>query len=310
MRISVENLTRRFGSNVALNQVSFTVPSGSVYGFVGPNGAGKTTAIRIMAGLDQPDSGQVYYDDLPAVEYPEKALRFIGFMPDTLADSRDIRVWEYLDFFARACGLKGAEKEKALARVGGLTNLENLSERFLGELSKGMKQQVSLARILLHEPSVLLLDEPAAGLDPRARIELRESLRKLAFSGKTILISSHILTELEDLADGVVIIEKGKILSCGALGEITAVRKNSECRVLLTFPTTAADFIEKLKALSVAQAVEVHSPRQLQLTLASEERFPAAMAKIFQSGLPVIGMSRPDVGLEGVFMDKTRGEVQ
>ena len=222
MRIKVENLTRRFGCNVALDHVSFAVPSGSVYGFVGPNGAGKTTAIRIMAGLDLPDSGQVWYDDLPAVEYPEKALRFIGFMPDTLADSHDIRVWEYLDFFARACGLKGAEKEKALARVGELTNLENLSDRFLGELSKGMKQQVSLARILLHEPSVLLLDEPAAGLDPRARIELRQSLRKLAFSGKTILISSHILSELEDLADGVVIIEKGKILSCGPLSEINA----------------------------------------------------------------------------------------
>ena len=310
MRISVENLTRRFGSNVALDHVSFFVPSGSVYGFVGPNGAGKTTAIRIMAGLDLPDYGEVHYDDLSAVEYPEKALRFIGFMPDTLADSRDIRVWEYLDFFARACGLKGLEKEKALTRVGELTNLENLSERLLGELSKGMKQQVSLARILLHEPSVLLLDEPAAGLDPRARIELRESLRKLAFSGKTILISSHILSELEDLADGVVIIEKGKILSCGPLSEINAGRKSSECRVLLTFPSAAADFIEKLKALSVAQTVEVHSPRQLQFTLASEEQFPAAMAKIFQSGLPVIGMSRPDVGLEGVFMDKTSGEVQ
>ena len=310
MRIGVESLTKRFGRNVALDHISFAVPSGSVYGFVGPNGAGKTTAIRIMAGLDLPDSGQVYYDDLPAVEYPEKALRFIGFMPDTLADSRDIRVWEYLDFFARACGLNGAEKEKALARVGELTNLENLSERFLGELSKGMKQQVSLARILLHEPSVLLLDEPAAGLDPRARIELRESLRKLASGGKTILISSHILTELEDIADGVVIIEKGKILSCGSLSEIAAGRKASGCRVLLTFPSTAADFIEKLKALAVAQTVEVHSPRQLQLALASEEQFPAAMAKIFQSGLPVIGMSRPDVGLEGVFMDKTRGEVQ
>ena len=310
MRIGVENLTKRFGRNVALDHVSFAVPSGSVYGFVGPNGAGKTTAIRIMAGLELPDYGEVYYDGLSAVEYPEKALRFIGFMPDTLADSRDIRVWEYLDFFARACGLMGAEKEKALARVGELTNLENLSERFLGELSKGMKQQVSLARILLHEPSVLLLDEPAAGLDPRARIGLRESLRKLASGGKTILISSHILTELEDLADGVVIIEKGKILSCGALSEINADRKSSVCRVLLTFPSAAADFLEKLKALSVAQTVEVHSPRQLQITLASEEQFPAAMAKIFQSGLPVTGMSRPDAGLEGVFMDKTSGEVQ
>ena len=310
MRIRVDDLTKRFGSNVALDHVSFSVPSGSVYGFVGPNGAGKTTAIRIMAGLDQPDYGEVHYDDLSAVEYPEKAQRFIGFMPDTLADSRDIRVWEYLDFFARACGLKGTEKEQALTRVGGLTNLKNLSERFLGELSKGMKQQVSLARILLHEPSVLLLDEPAAGLDPRARIELRESLRKLAFSGKTILISSHILSELEDLADGVVIIEKGKILSCGPLSEINAGRKASGCRVLLTFPSAAADFIEKLKALSVAETVEVHSPRQLQMTLDSEELFPAAMAKIFQSGLPVIGMSRPDVGLEGVFMDKTSGEVQ
>ena len=118
MRIRVEDLTKRFGSNVALDKVTFEVPSGSVYGFVGPNGAGKTTAIRIMAGLEGPDSGTVLYDDLSAVEYPEKALRFVGFMPDTLADSKDIRVWEYLDFFARACGLAGKEKEKALIRAG------------------------------------------------------------------------------------------------------------------------------------------------------------------------------------------------
>ncbi|MBP5183049.1 MAG: ABC transporter ATP-binding protein [Lentisphaeria bacterium] len=310
MRIRVRELTKRFGSNVALDKVTFEVPSGSVYGFVGPNGAGKTTAIRIMAGLEQPDSGTVFYDDLSAVEYPEKALRFIGFMPDTLADSKDIRVWEYLDFFVRACGLAGKEKEKAMIRAGELTNLENLSERFLCELSKGMKQQVSLARILLHEPSVLLLDEPAAGLDPRARAELRESLRVLAADGRAMLISSHILAELEDLVDGVVIIEKGKILVCGKLSEVRSRPASPECKVLLTFPTDAASFLGKLEALSLAKSVKIHSPRQLLLTLGSEEEYAPAMAKIFQAGLPVTALSRPDCGLEGVFMEKTKGEVQ
>ncbi|MBO4303587.1 MAG: ABC transporter ATP-binding protein [Lentisphaeria bacterium] len=310
MRIRVEDLTKRFGSNVALDKVTFEVPSGSVYGFVGPNGAGKTTAIRIMAGLEGPDSGTVLYDDLSAVEYPEKARRFVGFMPDTLADSKDIRVWEYLDFFARACGLAGKEKEKALIRAGELTNLDNLSGRFLCELSKGMKQQVSLARILLHEPSVLLLDEPAAGLDPRARAELRESLRSLAADGRTMLISSHILAELEDLVDGVVIIEKGKISACGELSEIRNRSASGECRALLTFSSDAASFAGKVEALCPGKSVKVHSPRQLLLILDSEEEYFSAMAKIFQAGLPVTALSRPDCGLEGVFMEKTKGEVQ
>ena len=221
MRIRVENLTRRFGRNVALDQVSFAVPSGSVYGFVGPNGAGKTTAIRIMAGLDQPDSGQVYYDDLPAVEYPEKALRFIGFMPDTLADSRDIRVWEYLDFFARACGLKGAEKEKALVRVGELTNLENLSERFLGELSKGMKQQVSLARILLHEPAVLLLDEPAAGMNPQETAELADFVRQIRKKyDLTVFLIEHHMDLVMNISDYIYVIDFGSEIAKGVPKEV------------------------------------------------------------------------------------------
>ena len=311
MQIRVEHLTKTFRRNRALDDVSFTVPSGAVYGFVGPNGAGKTTAIRIMAGLELPDSGEVFYDSLSAVEYPEKAMRFIGFMPDTLTDSRDIRVWEYLDFFARAYGLKGEAKKQALLRAGELTNLENLPERFLAELSKGMKQQVSLARILLHDPKILLLDEPAAGLDPRARIELRETLRKLAASGKTILISSHILSELEDIADGVVIIEKGKILESGSLREISERKTDGSCRVILVFPSAAQEYMEKLRALAVADSIAVHPPKQIQITIrGGEDRFAEAMAKIFQSGLPVVGMSRPDRGLEGVFMDKTKGEVQ
>jgi ABC-type multidrug transport system, ATPase component len=265
-----------------------------------------------MAGLEEPDDGEVFYDRISAVQYPEQALRFIGFMPDTLPDSMEMRVWEYLDFFARAYGLTGQAKTDAMFRVGELTNLENLPERFLSELSKGMKQQVSLARVLLHDPAVLLLDEPAAGLDPRARIQLRECLRKLATAGKTILISSHILSELEDIADGVIIIEKGKLVKSGGIQELNQGLKTSGfCRVILSFPTAAEPMLPRFREFSFAETAEIHSPKQILLAVrGGETEFSGAMAELFSAGLPIIGMTRPDYGLEGVFLNTTKGEVQ
>lgn len=191
MKIIVDNLCRYFGNIRALDGVSFEIPDGAVCGFVGTNGAGKTTALRIMAGLDTPDRGSVFFDQLSATDYPEQIPAIAGFMPDTLVNAHNIRVREYLDFFARAFQLRGREKEAAFRRVSEYTMLDELLDRPLSALSKGMKQQVSLARVLIHDPPVLLLDEPAAGLDPRARVTLRESLSRLAQTGKTILISSQ-----------------------------------------------------------------------------------------------------------------------
>ena len=222
MKTEVRNLTRVFGKNTAVDNISFSFEDGNIFGFIGPNGAGKTTTIRIMATLDLATSGDVFYDGVSATLYPEAVRRVVGYMPDSLPGYKDIQVWEYLDFFARSFGLKGAERTRALNDIVEFTNLGELRTKFLFALSKGMKQRVSLARALIHNPKVLIMDEPAAGLDPRARHELRTLLKILAEQKKAIFLSSHILSELQDICDGAVIIEQGKLLSAGTLDELLA----------------------------------------------------------------------------------------
>ena len=203
MDVKIVNLKRYFGKTRAVNDISFEFTAGNIFGFVGPNGAGKTTAMRILATLDDPTDGNVYINGVSLVDDPERGRRYVGFMPDTLPAHRDMTVHEYLDFFARAYDLRGAKRLAVVDSVEEFTNLKGIREKFLRALSKGMKQRVSLARALVHDPPVLILDEPAAGLDPRARVELRELLKVLADQGKAILISSHILTELSrDLQRG------------------------------------------------------------------------------------------------------------
>src|SRR5262249_36471724 len=198
MKIEVVNLKKHFGVTRAVDDVSFAFSSGEVVGFVGPNGAGKTTTMRILATLDEPTAGDALIDGVSVVEEPERARHLIGYVPDSLPAHRDISVHEYLDFFARAYGLKGAHRAKVVESVEEFTNLAGIRDKMLNALSKGMKQRVSLARALLHDPPTLIMDEPAAGLDPRARIELRELIRALSSQGKAILISSHILTRSEE----------------------------------------------------------------------------------------------------------------
>ena len=225
MKIIVDNLRREFGQTIAVDDVSFQFESGQIFGFVGPNGAGKTTTMRIMATLDEPNAGDVRLDNLSVVEDPERARHLIGFVPDELRAYWDTTVNDYIDFFARAYGLKGARREEAVHSVKEFTNVAGIADKQLRALSKGMKQRVSLARALVGDPEILILDEPAAGLDPRARIELRELLSLLADQGKAIFISSHILAELTEICHGAVIIEQGRILEAGKTDEILAKRE-------------------------------------------------------------------------------------
>lgn len=177
MRVSVTHLKKYYGRTKAVDDISFSFTTGQIFGFVGPNGAGKTTTMRVLATLDEPTSGNAYIDGVSVLEYPEKARRMVGYVPDNLPTHRDMSVHEYLDFFGRAYGLKGNHRQQVIERIEEFTNLTGIREKFLVALSKGMKQRVSVARALLHDPPVLIMDEPAAGLDPRARIELRELLR-------------------------------------------------------------------------------------------------------------------------------------
>ncbi|TWU39169.1 ABC transporter ATP-binding protein [Novipirellula artificiosorum] len=222
--IELRRLHRFFGKTKAVDDISFSVPRGHVFGYIGPNGAGKTTSMRILATLDLPSYGDAYIDGFSVVNDPELVRRRLGFMPDAFGTYRDVNCSEYLDFFARANGLVGRQRTQRLAWVLDFTGTRGLADKPIRGLSKGMKQRLCLGRALIHDPAVMILDEPAAGLDPRARIDLRKMIRELADGGKTILISSHILTELAEMCDSVGIIEQGHLLATGSVDGIQRQR--------------------------------------------------------------------------------------
>lgn len=330
MQIEIRNLVRTFGATRAVDDISFRFGSGNIFGFIGPNGAGKTTTIKIMATLDQPESGDVFYDGVSVVSDPDKVRRLIGYMPDSLPEYRDIEVWEYLDFFARAFGLKGAARKKVLAEIEEFTNLGEIRRKYLAALSKGMKQRVSLARALVHNPPVLLMDEPAAGLDPRARLELRALLKILAQQGKAILLSSHILSELQDICDGAVIIEKGRLLSAGTLDELlhdaqtrtgaapcegasgASPAQPSGTTVILELLEDAEKArLKLLEHPAVSQARLDENGRRIEAVIAGSDRdISRVVGTLFAADLPVIGFRKQELGLEELFMKITTGGVQ
>jgi len=218
--IAVENLHKAYGGRVALDEVTFTVPKGEIFGFVGPNGAGKTTTIRILATLSAADAGEATIGGIPVHEAPADVRNLIGYMPDFFGVYDRLTSAEYLEFYA-ACHGVPRRKRAAVARE--LLELVDLSERREAQvdtLSRGMKQRLGLARALVHDPAVLLLDEPASGLDPRARVEMKELIRELRRMGKTILISSHILPELEELCTWVGFIDRGRMAAAGPMAEV------------------------------------------------------------------------------------------
>jgi ABC-2 type transport system ATP-binding protein len=309
MKIQIVNLKKNFGATRAVNDVSFTFSSGQVVGFVGPNGAGKTTTMRILATLDEPTAGDALIDGVSVVEEPERARHLVGYVPDSLPTHRDMSVHEYLDFFARAYGLKGIHRAKVIDEVEEFTGLAGLRDKMLVALSKGMKQRVSLARALLHDPAVLVMDEPAAGLDPRARIELRELLRVLSSQGKAILISSHILTELAEICHAAVIIERGSVLMAGAIGDLLEngasrrtvlirVREGQEKlrRELLETPR-----IEKVNFVGEEIAAEING---------DEEACCDLLTGLVGRGYRVVEFKLQRANLEEIFMNVTKGAVQ
>ncbi len=218
--IETINLTKRYGELVALNNLNLTINEGDCFGFIGPNGAGKTTTIKILATLLKPSSGQANIGGL-TIGYQNRQIRpLIGYVPDFMGAYEDMVVTEYLEFFAASYGIHGQQRKKVINDVLELTDLSYKATAEVNSLSRGMQQRLSVARVLLHDPKVLLMDEPASGLDPRARIEMRELLKELRRMGKTILISSHILPELAELCNVVGIIERGQLLFSGTVEEI------------------------------------------------------------------------------------------
>jgi ABC-2 type transport system ATP-binding protein len=218
--IVTTNLTKRYGRTLALDRLNLAIESGTIYGFIGPNGAGKTTTLRLLAGLLEPSSGDVRLMGDPLDRDGRAAQRLVGYMPDFFGVYDDLRVWEYLDFFARCYGLPAAKRRTTIEGLLDLVDLTPKRDAFVQNLSRGMQQRLCLAHALVHDPPILLLDEPASGLDPGARVELRELLRTLRDMHKTILISSHILSELAEVCTAFGIIRDGQLITSGNLDEV------------------------------------------------------------------------------------------
>ncbi len=310
MDVRIVGLKRYFGPTKAVDGISFEFSSGHIFGFVGPNGAGKTTTMRVLATLDDPTEGNAFVNGVSLVDDPEKARRFIGFMPDTLPAHRDMTVHEYLDFFARAYGLQGSKRRAVVDSVEQFANLTGIRGKFLPALSKGMKQRVSLARAMVHDPPVLILDEPAAGLDPRARVELRELLRVLADRGKAILISSHILTELAEICNGAVIIEQGRILRAGSMEQIVAGSSPHRTIVLRAAKATPEALYKELLQLPAVQEARVVGKEVEICVDGDEDADSEILTHLVGKGIRIVDFRQRQMDLEDVFMTVTKGEVQ
>jgi ABC-2 type transport system ATP-binding protein len=308
-QIELRRLHRVFDETHAVNDVSFEVYAGEVFGYIGPNGAGKTTSMRILATLDEPTAGDAFVDGFSIVEDPDRVRRRLGFMPDYFGTYQNVNVLEYLDFFARAYGLVGRERINAIGEVMEFTQLDSLAHKPIDGLSKGMKQRLCLGRTMIHNPSVLILDEPAAGLDPRARIELREMISRLADAGKAILISSHILTELAEISDRVGILEQGRLLAVGSVAEISAgvqTRATVRVRVLRD-----AERLQNWLAQR-PDIADVHFDAELAtFTHAGDLESEAALLReLIQAGFAVVEFGAQHKSLEDVFLHVTEGRVQ
>lgn len=214
--LSVRGLRKRFGATEAVRGVNFDIARGAVVGFIGANGAGKTTTMRMLATLEWPDDGTIRFNGMDALSFPSQVRRRLGWMPDQFGVYKNTTVFDYLDFHARAARLKGRRRLERLKEVMAFTELDQIATREISQLSKGMGQRLCLGRTLLHDPELLILDEPAAGLDPKARIEFRNLVAFLARQGKTLLISSHILSELGEMCDHILFIDKGRIVHEGS----------------------------------------------------------------------------------------------
>ena len=313
MKVQVKNLRKEFGRTVAVDNISFSFDSGQVYGFVGPNGAGKTTTMRIIATIEEPTAGDVFLNGISVCEEPELARRAVGYVPDTLPAHADITVHEYLDFYARAYGLHGKKRTLAIEAIEEFTNVTGIREKNLKALSKGMKQRVSLGRALVYDPDVLVLDEPAAGLDPRARVELRELLMLLAERKKAILISSHILTELTEICNGVVIIERGKILETGTIEEVlkkSAPRRTVAIRLVESHRHQNPQLLkELLQQPLVENAREVANELHFELT-GDESAAGDILGELVAKKFKIIEFRQTRANLEDIFMNVTKGGVQ
>lgn len=301
--IEVRHLSRWFPGVHAVRDVSFTVAKGQVVGFVGANGAGKTTTMRIIATLDHPTSGDVLVCGYNALTHPAEVRQRIGWMPDNYGTYSHMTVLEYLDFFARALGYKGQERLARVAEVMEFTDLTRLADRLIDSLSKGMGQRLCLGRALLHDPEVLILDEPAAGLDPKARVELKHLIRVLAEEGKTVFISSHILSELGEMCDSLLFINQGSIIHHGSAESLR--RGSHEVSLvevkLADSPGRLAEWAAMAPHVTYRESTK--SGGRIEIDSVDGEIIATVLRRMIQDGLQVVDFHLHERKLEDAFIE-------
>jgi len=313
--IEIKELSKSYGRRPAVEGLSLAVESGNIYGFVGPNGAGKTSTIRMIAGLLQPDSGQIFVCGHSVALNPQRVKRLIGYMPDFFGVYPDLKAWEYLDFFAACYQIPEVSRPSLIDGLLELIDLKHRKYDLVDRLSRGMKQRLSLARTLIHDPQVLLLDEPAAGLDPRARIEIRELLVELASMGKTIFFSTHILADVAQVCTHVGIIEAGKLVTSGRLDELRlqiALGRRIEIEILDRIEE-AQELLQGIASVTQVKSKPAHNLGERHSLVAEFSGDDAALsqmlAQLVEQGIPVLHFSEDNRDLEEVFMRTTKGLV-
>lgn len=312
MMLVLNELTRYYGSFLALDHLSMAISDGELHGFVGPNGAGKTTTMRILATLLKPTGGTAVLDGVDVVAKPREIHRLMGYMPDFFGVYDRLKSWEYLDFYARCYGFGYKERMHMIDSLLELVNLLDKRESYVDVLSRGMKQRLCLARALIHDPRLLILDEPASGMDPRARAEMKGILRTLKELGKTVLISSHILPELSEMCDSLTIIDHGRLVFSGSVEELSRhMNANAPIRVRLA---AAADAEAVEAAVTLVRqypgvtGVGREEDNVLSIDFDGSEQQTAGLLRQLAAGAPLVDFHRPPLNLEKVFMEVTQDE--
>ena len=307
--VRTAGLTRTYGNMTALNALDLTVNQGDLFGFIGSNGAGKTTTLRILATFLAPSAGQAFVLGHDVVRDADAVRHVIGYMPDFFGVYKDMEVTEYLDFFGACYKIPTAQREKTVVDVLELVGLSEKKGALIGALSRGMQQRLGLARVLIHDPKLLLLDEPASGLDPRARIEMMAILQELQRMGKTIIISSHILSELETLCNRVAIIERGKLIYTGPVQGVRD-QMSSGLVIWVRVKSNPDEAIELLRSRPEVGTVE-HVDGKLKVTLTSHDADHSVVADaLVRGGARLVELREDELGLEEVFLRVTKGETQ
>lgn len=313
--IETKDLRKRYGKFDAVNGLSLEVPSGSIYGFVGPNGAGKTTTMRMLTTLTRPTAGQAWVAGHSVTQEPRAVRRAIGYMPDEFGVYDDMRVWEYLDFFAACYDIPESNRRRLIDDLLELVDLTHRRDDMVDKLSRGMKQRLSLARTLAHDPSILILDEPASGLDPRARVEIRELLVELSRMGKTIFFSSHILADVSEICTHIGIIEAGQMVAQGSMQDMRSqLMPHREITVTVRDEETAQQVKALVAAMPGVVNVEVLEPRggrsRVRIDFTGDDDGVAAInQKLTSEAIAVLGFSEETKDLEAMFMRVTKGMV-